>query len=57
MLALMLVNAGLDHIQISFQDSHQEAANWIAGAKAHAHKIKLSRAIRRHSWKCGTMRR
>ena len=43
-----LVNAGLDHIQISFQDSREEAANWIAGAKAHAHKIELSRAIRKH---------
>ncbi len=43
-----LVDAGLDHIQISFQDSREEAANWIAGAKAHAHKIELSRAIRRH---------
>jgi pyrroloquinoline quinone biosynthesis protein E len=42
-----LVNAGLDHIQISFQDSREEAANWIAGAKTHAHKIELSRAIRR----------
>ncbi len=42
-----LVSAGLDHIQISFQDSREEAANWIAGAKAHAHKIELSRAIRR----------
>jgi pyrroloquinoline quinone biosynthesis protein E len=43
-----LVDAGLDHIQISFQDSREEAANWIAGAKAHTHKIELSRAIRRH---------
>jgi pyrroloquinoline quinone biosynthesis protein E len=43
-----LVDAGLDHIQISFQDSREEAANWIAGAKAHAHKIELSRQIRRH---------
>jgi PqqA peptide cyclase len=43
-----LVDAGLDHIQISFQDSREEAANWIAGAKAHAHKIELSRMIRRH---------
>jgi PqqA peptide cyclase len=42
-----LVNAGLDHIQISFQDSREETANWIAGAKAHAHKIELSRIIRR----------
>jgi pyrroloquinoline quinone biosynthesis protein E len=44
----MLVEAGLDHIQISFQDSREDAANWIAGAKAHSHKIELSHAIRRH---------
>lgn len=43
-----LVDAGLDHIQISFQDSREAAANWIAGAKAHAHKIELSRLIRGH---------
>jgi pyrroloquinoline quinone biosynthesis protein E len=43
-----LVDAGLDHIQISFQDSREGAANWIAGAKAHSHKIELSRSIRRH---------
>ena len=43
-----LVDAGLDHIQISFQDSREEAANWIAGAKAHAHKIELSREIKKH---------
>jgi pyrroloquinoline quinone biosynthesis protein E len=43
-----LVDAGLDHIQISFQDSREAAANWIAGARAHAHKIELSHAIRRH---------
>jgi pyrroloquinoline quinone biosynthesis protein E len=43
-----LVDAGLDHIQVSFQDSREPAANWIAGAKAHAHKVEISRAIRRH---------
>jgi pyrroloquinoline quinone biosynthesis protein E len=43
-----LVDAGLDHIQLSFQDSREGAANWIAGAKAHAHKIELSRMTRRH---------
>ena len=42
-----LVEAGLDHIQISFQDSREGAANWIAGAKAHAHKVELSHAIRK----------
>jgi len=44
-----LVEAGLDHIQLSFQDSRDESANWIAGAKAHAHKIALSEVIRRFS--------
>ena len=43
-----LVSAGLDHIQLSFQDSREDAANWISGARAHAHKIELARAIRRH---------
>jgi pyrroloquinoline quinone biosynthesis protein E len=43
-----LVDAGLDHIQFSFQDSREDAANWIAGAKAHAHKVELSRIIRQH---------
>jgi PqqA peptide cyclase len=43
-----LVEAGLDHIQLSFQDSREDTANWIAGAKAHAHKIELSRIIRHH---------
>jgi PqqA peptide cyclase len=43
-----LVDAGLDHIQLSFQDSREDSANWIAGTKAHAHKIELSRLIRRH---------
>jgi pyrroloquinoline quinone biosynthesis protein E len=43
-----LVDAGLDHIQISFQESREDAANWIAGAKAHAHKVELSRLIRQH---------
>ena len=42
-----LVDAGLDHIQLSFQDSRDEPANWIAGTKAHAHKIVLSEVIRR----------
>lgn len=42
-----LVDAGLDHIQLSFQDSRNEPANWIAGTKAHAHKVVLSEIIRR----------
>ena len=39
-----LVTAGLDHIQISFQDSREDSANWIAGAKAHA--IQLAESSR-----------
>jgi pyrroloquinoline quinone biosynthesis protein E len=42
-----LVDAGLDHIQLSFQDSKDAPANWIAGTKAHAHKVVLSEVIRR----------
>jgi PqqA peptide cyclase len=44
----VLVAAGLDHIQVSFQDSREGSANWIAGTKAHVQKIELSRVIRRH---------
>jgi pyrroloquinoline quinone biosynthesis protein E len=42
-----LVDAGLDHVQLSFQDSKEEAANWIGGAKAHAHKVALAEVIRK----------
>jgi pyrroloquinoline quinone biosynthesis protein E len=41
-----LVEAGLDHIQLSFQDSRGEPAQWIAGAKGHAYKIVLAEKIR-----------
>lgn len=43
-----LVEAGLDHIQLSFQDSNEGHANWIAGTRAHAHKIELAAWIREH---------
>jgi pyrroloquinoline quinone biosynthesis protein E len=43
-----LVNAGLDHIQLSFQDAEEDAANEIAGARAHARKLTLAREIKRH---------
>jgi PqqA peptide cyclase len=36
-----LVQAGLDHIQLSFQSSFEESANEICGAKAHAHKLRV----------------
>jgi pyrroloquinoline quinone biosynthesis protein E len=41
-----LVEAGLDHIQLSFQDSKEEPARWIAGAKGHAYKVLLASKIR-----------
>jgi pyrroloquinoline quinone biosynthesis protein E len=41
-----LVEAGLDHIQLSFQDSNEGQANWIAGTRAHAHKLELATWIR-----------
>jgi pyrroloquinoline quinone biosynthesis protein E len=41
-----LVEAGLDHIQLSFQDSRDKPAKWIAGANGHAYKIALARKIR-----------
>jgi PqqA peptide cyclase len=43
-----LIEAGLDHIQLSFQDSREDSANWIAGTRAHAHKLDLARIIRKH---------
>jgi pyrroloquinoline quinone biosynthesis protein E len=43
-----LLEAGLDHIQLSFQDSNESQANWIAGTRAQAHKLELARWIREH---------
>ena len=43
-----LVKAGLDHIQLSFQDAEEAAANEFAGTRAHARKIALARTIKRH---------
>jgi pyrroloquinoline quinone biosynthesis protein E len=43
-----LVAAGLDHVQLSFQDVLGTAADEIAGARAHAHKIATAKLIREH---------
>jgi pyrroloquinoline quinone biosynthesis protein E len=40
------VDAGLDHVQLSFQDSRESTANWIAGARAHGLKVDLAPMIR-----------
>jgi pyrroloquinoline quinone biosynthesis protein E len=42
-----LIAAGLDHIQLSFQDSDEEAANEIAGARSHARKLAIASEIRK----------
>ena len=36
-----LVEAGLDHIQLSFQGAREEIANEISGTKSHAHKLRV----------------
>jgi PqqA peptide cyclase len=36
-----LVQAGLDHIQLSFQGAREESSNEISGTKAHAQKIRV----------------
>src|ERR1700722_7432703 len=36
-----LVEAGLDHFQLSFQGAREETANEISGAKAHAQKLRV----------------
>jgi pyrroloquinoline quinone biosynthesis protein E len=41
-----LIEAGLDHIQLSFQDSEEASANEIAGARSHAVKLRMAAMIR-----------
>jgi pyrroloquinoline quinone biosynthesis protein E len=36
-----LVDAGLDHFQLSFQGAREETANEISGTKAHAQKLRV----------------
>ena len=36
-----LVEAGLDHMQLSFQGAREDPANEISGTKAHAHKLRV----------------
>jgi PqqA peptide cyclase len=42
-----LIEAGLDHIQLSFQDSVEGSANEFAGARTHALKLRIAEMIRR----------
>src|SRR5579862_4825661 len=41
-----LISAGLDHIQLSFQDVEEGPANEFAGTRAHALKLKIATIIR-----------
>jgi pyrroloquinoline quinone biosynthesis protein E len=40
-----LIEAGLDHIQLSFQDTEEGSANEFAGARSHALKLRVARII------------
>jgi len=43
-----LIEAGLDHFQLSFQGAREETANEISGTKAHAHKLRVLEWLKRH---------
>jgi len=43
-----LVQAGLDHFQLSFQGAREETANEISGTKAHAHKLCVLAWLKHH---------
>jgi pyrroloquinoline quinone biosynthesis protein E len=41
-----LIDAGLDHLQLSFQGAREETANEISGTKAHAQKLRVLELLR-----------
>jgi pyrroloquinoline quinone biosynthesis protein E len=41
-----LIDAGLDHLQLSFQDADEAPANEFAGARAHVRKLALAEVLR-----------
>jgi pyrroloquinoline quinone biosynthesis protein E len=43
-----LVQAGLDHFQLSFQGAREEIANEVCGTKAHVQKLRVLEWIKRH---------
>jgi len=43
-----LLDAGLDHLQLSFQDCEEESANEFAGTRAHARKLELAKIVDRY---------
>jgi len=44
----LLIGAGLDHFQLSFQGAREETANEISGAKSHQHKLRVLEWIKRY---------
>jgi pyrroloquinoline quinone biosynthesis protein E len=43
-----LVEAGLDHIQLSFQGAREEIAEEISGTRSHAHKLRVLEWLKPH---------
>lgn len=43
-----LIEAGLDHFQLSFQGSRDDTANEISGTKSHAQKLRVLEWLKRH---------
>ncbi|HEV2425094.1 MAG TPA: pyrroloquinoline quinone biosynthesis protein PqqE [Terriglobia bacterium] len=43
----MLIDAGLDHLQLSLQDVEEAAANEFAGTRSHALKLRVAAMVRR----------
>jgi PqqA peptide cyclase len=41
-----LADAGVDHVQVSFQDTDSQRADTIAGTTVHAHKLDVARWVR-----------
>lgn len=42
--------AGLDHIQISFQASNEELNNFLGGTKTFEHKIEMARLVKKYEY-------
>jgi len=43
-----LIDAGLDHVQLSFQGSREDTAYEISGTKSHAHKLRVLEWLKPH---------
>jgi PqqA peptide cyclase len=44
----LLVDAGLDHFQLSFQGAREETASDISGTKSHQHKLRVLQWLKRY---------